>query len=38
MRRLDGIADPMGMNLSKIVEDRGAWGAAAHGVTESDLT
>ena len=41
MRRLDGIADPMDMNLSKLqemVEDRGAWGAAVHGVTESDLT
>ena len=36
IRWLDGIIDPMDMNLSKlqeIVEDRGAWGAAVHGVT-----
>ena len=37
-RWLDSITDSMDMNLSKfqeIVEDRGAWGAAVHGVTES---
>ena len=38
MRWLDSIADSMEMNLSKlreIVEDRGAWRAAVHGVTNS---
>ena len=38
MRWLDSITDSMGMNLSKvweIVEDRGAWRAAVHGVTKS---
>ena len=37
-RWLNGITDSMDMNLSKLqdrVEDRGAWGAAVHGVTKS---
>ena len=38
MRWLDGVTDLMDMNLSKlqnIVEDRGDWHAAVHGVTKS---
>ena len=37
MRQLDSITDSMDMNLSKlpeIVEDRGAWCAAVHGVSK----
>ena len=37
-RGLDSITDLMDINLSKlqeIVEDRGAWCAAVHGITKS---
>ena len=38
MRWLDGITDSINMSLSQlweIVRDRGAWGAAVHGITKS---
>jgi len=38
MRWLDSITDSVGMNLSKLwemVEDRGDWRAAVHGVSRS---
>ena len=38
MRQLGSITNSMDMNLSKlreIVEDRGAWPAAAHGIAKS---
>ena len=41
MRWLDGITDSMAMTLGKlrdIVKGRRDWGAAVHGVTESDTT
>ena len=38
MKWLDSITDSMGMNMSKhqeIVENRGAWHSAVHGVASS---
>ena len=40
MRKLNGITDSMGMNLSKlqeIVKDRGAWYAELHGVAKCQI-
>ena len=36
MRWLDSITDLLEMNLSKLLEDRGAWSSAVHGVAKSE--
>ena len=41
MSWLDGITDPMNMNLGKLqemVREREAWHAVVHGITELDMT
>ena len=41
MRWLDSITDSMYVNLSKfqeVVEDKGTWYAAVHGVTKLDMS
>ena len=35
---LDGITDSMVSKVQERVKERGAWHAAAHGVTELDMT
>ena len=35
MKWLDSINNAMDMNLSKLLKDREAWHAAAHGITKS---
>ena len=35
---MDGITDSTDMSLNKMVKDRQPWRAAAHGITELDMT